>query len=73
MPKLLDARIDYLIGTDKRSITLDDQGQPIRMTAYNCTGRERASYQQALHAVWSRNGIFTEPVKNPRRIHLIER
>ncbi|WP_431929832.1 hypothetical protein [Nonomuraea jabiensis] len=59
-------RIDYLLGDQPHSMTIGDEGQPIRLTAYNCTGPGRASYERAIAA----GGTHIEPVKNPRRMRV---
>jgi hypothetical protein len=61
-------RVDFFVGTVKRSVVIDDKGRPFRLTTFNCTGTDRASYRQA-HTV-DAGRTHVEPVSNPTDMHL---
>jgi hypothetical protein len=59
-------RLDYLLGTQMRHLTIDDEGRPFRLTAYNCIGHNRAAYQQVVQADYTDQSF--QPAADPQHI-----
>jgi hypothetical protein len=59
-------KVDYLAGTQQRSMTLNDHGKPFELSAINCPHKNIASYSRAF--VGLANSISAAKISNPSHI-----
>lgn len=59
-------RVDYLVGTQQKSVTLNDHGKPFQLSAVNCPRKDIASYGQAF--LGRANSVSAARISNPTNI-----
>jgi hypothetical protein len=60
--------VTYLLGNAERTVTIDDHGQPFRVTGTACDGAPRvATYERFYDLVSGSQGLTLAPVANPTK------